>query len=252
MEVHAHTHTPRKKWTHYFWEFLMLFLAVFCGFLAEYQLEHKIEKDREKQYIRSFAEDLAVDITDLDNQIGLCNRYANVADSLLILLMHPQKERFSTDIYYFFRIIHRGQPFTVNDRTIVQLRNAGGMRLVSNKTVADSMVNYYKAVEFIKWLYDEQIELKRSLRPHFEKILYANEFSKVIDSTNRVIRPSEELKLKPSDDDSRNTIMLILNNIKGITQGTKLRIAALKEKAIRIRKYITEEYHLSEKTTLEK
>ena len=22
MEVHAHTHTPRKKWTHYFWEFL--------------------------------------------------------------------------------------------------------------------------------------------------------------------------------------------------------------------------------------
>ena len=29
MEVHAHTHTARKKWTHYFWEFLMLFLAVF-------------------------------------------------------------------------------------------------------------------------------------------------------------------------------------------------------------------------------
>ncbi len=53
MEVHAHTHTARKKWTHYFWEFLMLFLAVFCGFLAEYQLEHKIEKDREKQYIYS-------------------------------------------------------------------------------------------------------------------------------------------------------------------------------------------------------
>ena len=30
MEVHAHTHTERKKWTHYFWESLMLFLAVFC------------------------------------------------------------------------------------------------------------------------------------------------------------------------------------------------------------------------------
>ena len=45
MEVHAHTHTERKKWTHYFWEFLMLFLAVFCGFLAEYQLEHNIDKN---------------------------------------------------------------------------------------------------------------------------------------------------------------------------------------------------------------
>ncbi len=23
MEVHAHTHTARKKWTHYLWEFLI-------------------------------------------------------------------------------------------------------------------------------------------------------------------------------------------------------------------------------------
>ena len=30
MEVHAHTHTARKKWTHYFWEFLMLFAVVIC------------------------------------------------------------------------------------------------------------------------------------------------------------------------------------------------------------------------------
>ena len=42
MEVHAHTQPDfhqgkhRKKWTHYFWEFFMLFLAVFCGFLAGY------------------------------------------------------------------------------------------------------------------------------------------------------------------------------------------------------------------------
>ena len=61
MEVHAHTHTARKKWTHYFWEFLMLFLAVFCGFLAEYQLEHKIEKERGRQYVISFYEDLVTD-----------------------------------------------------------------------------------------------------------------------------------------------------------------------------------------------
>ena len=61
MEVHAHTHTARKKWTHYFWEFLMLFLAVFCGFLAEYQLEHKIETDREKNLYNSMYEDLKMD-----------------------------------------------------------------------------------------------------------------------------------------------------------------------------------------------
>ena len=61
MEVHAHTHTARKKWTHYFWEFLMLFLAVFCGFLAEYQLEHKIERDRAKELAISFYNELKRD-----------------------------------------------------------------------------------------------------------------------------------------------------------------------------------------------
>jgi hypothetical protein len=35
MEVHAHTHTPRKKWTHYFWEVLILFLAMFCSLSEE-------------------------------------------------------------------------------------------------------------------------------------------------------------------------------------------------------------------------
>ena len=244
MEVHHHAHTSRKKWTHYFWEFLMLFLAVFCGFLAEYQLEHKIEKDREKQYIKSFTEDLASDIHDIGRHIDVCNTNVKEADSLLLLLVYPQKEKFAGDIYYFFRSIHRHRPFTVNDRTIVQLRNAGGMRLVSNKTVSDSMISYYKDVDFIKWIYDEQTDLKRSLRPHFDKILYAQDFSKVIDTANRVIRPTEVLQLKPADSESLNTLMLILNNIKGINQGTRLRLAELKEKAHKIREYIIRGYGL--------
>jgi hypothetical protein len=167
-----------------------------------------------------------------------------MADSLLLLLVDPKKENYGSDIYYFFRFIHRHRPFTVNDRTIVQLRNAGGMRLVSNKIVSDSMISYYKDVDFIKWVYDEQTELKRSLRPHFDKILYAQDFGKVIDTANRVIRPTEALRLKPADEESLNTLMLILDNIKGINQGTRFRLAELKEKAIKIRRYIIKEYRL--------
>src|SRR4026209_724865 len=72
MEVHAHTHTARKKWSHYFWEFLMLFLAVFCGFLAEYQLEHKIEKERAIELALSFYNELKGD--SLAIQIAIVNR----------------------------------------------------------------------------------------------------------------------------------------------------------------------------------
>jgi hypothetical protein len=74
MEVHAHSHTARKKWTHYFWEFLMLLLAVFCGFLAEYQLEHKIEMDRELQIINSLVADLLDDNNNPSSMIDWENR----------------------------------------------------------------------------------------------------------------------------------------------------------------------------------
>src|SRR5678815_4472219 len=61
MEVPHHPHTERKKWTHYLWEFLMLFLAVFCGFLAENQREHMIEHERERQYSKQLLADLRKD-----------------------------------------------------------------------------------------------------------------------------------------------------------------------------------------------
>ena len=92
MEVHAHTHTPRKKWTHYFWEFLMLFLAVFCGFLAEYQLEHKIERDREKQYMQSMLEDLQKDTAEINIVIRISEGVVNRLDT-------------ATGIYYYQEIL---------------------------------------------------------------------------------------------------------------------------------------------------
>ena len=65
MEVHAHTHTERKRFKHYLWEFFMLFLAVFCGFLAENQRENFVEHHKEKQYMVSLVEDLETDTVEL-------------------------------------------------------------------------------------------------------------------------------------------------------------------------------------------
>ena len=98
MEVHHHAHTSRKKWTHYFWEFLMLFLAVFCGFLAEYQLEHKIEKDREKQYIRSLTDDLGEDTLILSENIKDCEGHMKRIDTLVRLLNSDDVRNNGSDL----------------------------------------------------------------------------------------------------------------------------------------------------------
>ncbi len=151
MEVHAHSsstlggaHTPRKKWTHYLWEFLMLFLAVFCGFLAEYQLEHKIERDRSKQYIRSFYDDLKANLASFSwivkrndermpafNNIFSCydSISGNIVSTTCLINMIKHSQGFMTVAFA--------------DGTIEQLKNAGGMRLL-DKQDRDSIVAYDK------------------------------------------------------------------------------------------------------------
>ena len=83
MEVHHHSHTPRKKWTHYFWEFLMLFLAVFCGFLAENQREHIVEKLRAKEYAKSLLSDMRLDTGELRRGISI-TKFTNSCMDIII------------------------------------------------------------------------------------------------------------------------------------------------------------------------
>src|SRR6476469_7692645 len=73
METHAHHlhKAPGKKWTHYLFEFLMLFLAVFCGFLAENFREHQVEHKREKQFARELYDEFLADSIAVANKISL-------------------------------------------------------------------------------------------------------------------------------------------------------------------------------------
>ena len=90
MEVHAHTHTPRKKWTHYFWEFLMLFLAVFCGFLAENQREHYIENQRAKKFAVALIKDLQGDTAEIHVNKEYISKFFLSTDILLAELKKPR------------------------------------------------------------------------------------------------------------------------------------------------------------------
>ena len=157
MEVHHHSHIPAsgvKKWTHYFWEFLMLFLAVFCGFLAEYQLEHVIEHQREKQFMRSMVEDLEKDKSFLETEAKLVMQQHKGLDSLTGIIYDGKfDEPAVSKMYELQRRFLRPIAMRLINRTELQLKNAGGMRLIRNRRVADSIINYWSLTEF---LYEQQ------------------------------------------------------------------------------------------------
>src|SRR5574339_945277 len=155
MEVHHHahlasgeTHTPRKKWVHYFWEFLMLFLAVFCGFLAEYKLEHTIENQREKVYVSQFIQNIKAD-TLFFNLANRANKLNQQRMDSLIHLLHFYKAGYPTEeLYYHARnITSKGISIQYTNRTFEQLKGSGGFRLIRKSKVLDSITLYYESLK---------------------------------------------------------------------------------------------------------
>ncbi len=153
MEIHHRAeHKKNKGWKSYTWEFLMLFLAVFCGFLAEYFLEHKIEKEKGTQYVRSMIEDIISDSTKINQSFEFVKKQQLGLDSLSVLFSNSPYSDITIRRMYILMT-----KFTMNEanvaftkRTISQLNNSGGMRLIPNKVSADEITKYAERAEAIE------------------------------------------------------------------------------------------------------
>ena len=156
MEVHHHAHTARKKWTHYFWEFLMLFLAVSLGFYAENTREVILHKKEVKTQLNSMLSDLQSDITLFDSVTDRNSYGAQMADSLIEML-HSDITN-TPDIYFAARTVtaNLGYYYT-NSKSFDQLKSAGLLRYIKNKQLLDSIGGYYVSFQ---WLAN-QIDLLR-------------------------------------------------------------------------------------------
>jgi hypothetical protein len=150
MEVHHHSHTQRKKFTHYLWEFLMLFLAVFCGFLAENFREHQVEHQREKEYMVSLVEDLQTDTAKLNFLIPFGQGIIRQIDKLISFINNEPPRDSIEKLYQLNNGASRVVQLDFEDRTSAQLKNAGNMRLVRNKIVADSIRAYWSRIKQVE------------------------------------------------------------------------------------------------------
>ncbi|MBK8141365.1 MAG: hypothetical protein IPK57_10300 [Chitinophagaceae bacterium] len=147
MEVHHHSHTARKKWTHYFWEFLMLFLAVFCGFLAEYQLEHKIEKDREKIYMQNMLDDLKADTAIYSDYAARNAVVRDLVDTIMVLIKSPDRRKHISKLAYSARILTaKWKQIAMVKRTYEEMKSSGHLRLIRKKEVAGKVSSYYSSL----------------------------------------------------------------------------------------------------------
>ena len=235
MEVHHHAHTAQKKWTHYLWEFMMLFLAVFCGFLAEYQLEHKIEKEKGKQYIRSFAEDLKADTS---NFSSLIKEYEEKKTVLLTMYAcHAALLKGDDNNISLKNLVNQSVYFpdlVYTDRTLLQLKNAGGLRLIPAAD-ADSITGYDKLLRLYERHEETSFqEIQTSLR---NTLFSAYNFKTLYDTTN----------VKVLFADNKESINRYFNQLYQYYTGTIANIedlTVIRNKAVTLINYFNNKYHL--------
>jgi hypothetical protein len=246
MEVHHHSHTARKKWTHYFWEFLMLFLAVTLGFFVENQREHYIEHNREKQFIVTLAEDLKSDTAQLSRTILYKRIREQMVDSLIQFLSSPDYKKYGSDIYYYARNLTRPEYFAPNDRTIQQLKNSGALRMIRKLSVSDSIMFYDQQVRYLSTLNDDE----RSIRDNFRELIISVFDGKVLYSQSDSVdysnyrRPGGNPSLFLDDATSINKVISSVQYLRSVIRGIRLRQERIKSSAIQLLSFLQKEYRL--------
>jgi len=146
MEVHHHSHSARKKWTHYFWEFLMLFLAITLGFLVENQREHYIENARAKEFAALMYEDLKKDNELYTKGSEKFKMIKEHQDSLLFVLKgdFEKIDRYKMISHWINGVWALN--FTAHQATYEQMKNSGSLRYIRNIDLINRMQEYYNGI----------------------------------------------------------------------------------------------------------
>lgn len=245
MEVHHHSHTERKKFTHYLWEFLMLFLAVFCGFLAENQREHMVEHKREIQFMRSYVKNLEKDITQLDSLIHKREERKIQIDSLNFIFRSPDPDRYGAQSYFYGRYLPRPYVYIPNDATINQLKSSGNLRLIRDQKIADTILFYDQQFRFIETIRNREDQLIYRLFNLINDFFDPQVFEQMNTLDIEFNRPAGNPKLLTKDPKQMQQFLSELQYLRTVNLGQLGWFKKRLELAKNIVGLINKDYHLN-------
>jgi hypothetical protein len=222
----------------------MLFLAVTLGFFVENQREHYIEHRREKQFMVSLVEDLNEDILILDHQIRDNVDDVNRMDSLIILLYNDILSQHHNQLYYLGRIASRHDIFNYNNRTIDQMRNSGGFRLVQNQEVSTRIMGYYREIKILEMLEGVEKNEEQEYRKLAIRIFDPLIFDSMVNDQDSIVFTSGNPRLRTYNRDLLIDLAGWIQYMKSSVQGFIRIKRELKKLAETLVAVVKKEYHL--------
>ena len=221
----------------------MLFLAVFCGFLAEYKLEQTIERHREKEFIGSMLEDAANDTAHIRETISANQARIFYLDSLALACYEYQGTQAQSSRLYFLnkKTLYRPDLLYPTDRTIFQLKNAGGMRLIRKKAAANAIINYDNTG---KQVLNQQVYYENYLN---ELTACATGLFNFPELMARMDNRAEHLETARLISEDRSALMKMGNQAKmfqGILKQYINRLNEMRDQALQLMEILNKEYHI--------
>lgn len=203
MEVHVkHKEQREINIKVFLYEFLIIFFAVTVSFFVENIRERYLDHHKEVQYIQSLVNDVKIDTLEITRIIKKNTDQIKGISIFLSKLENPDSSKKTINYIYYYSITYLNtlENFANTDRTITQLKNAGGLRLIENKAVSDSIVNYDAIVNdlkvnsdiCLKFFYDILGEQKTLL--DFKRIR-SNNFSLLLDDPNLKLLKNDSYSL---------------------------------------------------------
>jgi len=242
MEVHHHAHTERNKWTHYFWEFFMLFLAVTLGFFVENMREHYIEHKRGLQYIRSFVEDLKTDTAGFSHTIAQYKIKEAQLDQLYLCYDSINiKLQTSSCINNIYAATIGFQDLIFTDRTLQQLKNAGGLRLLEEED-ADSIIIYDQFLRYLLKVESTSLQEMQTRVRNTRNSVFA--YSEIMETSWAKGAQPEKVNLISTDKELLNRFFNEVMVYRFACRFQYRQTIRLREKAVALIRFYSEKYHL--------
>ena len=222
----------------------MLFVAVSLGFLAENLREQQIEKHREISYLQNVHEDLQLDFSTIDTVI--------ISNNVRLAALDTFFARFKAglasneEIYFYIRNLALRSTFESSHIGFDQIKSAGGLRMVKNKSITSGIQEYEKmlsSIEKLEELRDRTLEQGRfKMAKVFDaKILYDMSIQQV-EGIIRFPKPIKTDNIMQKDPAALNELINLvatgLNSNRYITS----RLIALKKIGKKLDEAIVQDY----------
>ena len=241
MEVHHHTHSERKKWHHYFWEFFMLFLAVTLGFLVENQREHFIESQRAKKFAASLISDLHSDTAEMKSNIEMIEGFYQSADMVISELRKSRSFRNDTilqvqglsDLFNF-------DFFDPQLGTYEEIKNSGSLRYF-NRELVNKLNSYYSESQRLLQLKQDYLNFMNAIVTPFIIKMLNNDF---IDAINNKATYNGLVFIREPDNATISEWKNVMSMIRVKQEVQKATVEWHREQALKLTEELKQEYDL--------